>query len=77
MSFDFSGAMKIKIKFGFNQKSSMRNEDLNVRHLTAHETFDLILIGIFEHSEQKAHIYFTGLWRLQVLCWLCVGLYTK
>lgn len=53
MSFNFSGAMKIKIKFGFNQKSSMHNEDLNIRDLTAHETFDFILTGIFEHSEQK------------------------
>lgn len=77
MRFDFSGAMKIKIKFGFNQKSSMHNEDLNVRDLTAHGTSDFILIVIFEHSEQKAHIYFTGTWRLQELCWLCVGLYAK
>lgn len=86
MSFDFSGAMKIRIKFGFNQKSSMHNEDLNVRDLTPHENSDFIyffifsdfiLIVIFEHSEQKAHIYFTGIWRLRVLCWLCVGLYAK
>lgn len=36
----------------------MHNEDLTIRDLTAHGTSDFILIVIFEHSEQKAHIYF-------------------